>query len=221
MIPNPHKTAFLTFEGIDFSGKSTQFERLKKFLTTNYPDLPVIYTKEPDINRPSGKEIYQILNGEHPIYNINNMEPFHMQAFYMKDRMINYRDNIIPGLQGHSHVLQDRGPASSLCYGSSGAKDFHGFMGMHDLIFSAAAVPLIRSDLTLIFDVPADVAIARGKESGRKMDALEDLGTLTRVRNNYLEFAKQYPNCAVIDGTKDEQTVYQEVLFLISPLLRI
>src|SRR5262245_10233667 len=141
MIPNPHKTSFITFEGLDFSGKSTQYARIQNYLMANHKQLPVVYTKEPDDTIPSGKEIYQILRGEHPKYKIDDLDSFHMQAFYMKNRMINYRDKIIPGLQAGKHDLQDRGVASSICYGSRSPRDFCGFMGMHDLIFDAAGVP--------------------------------------------------------------------------------
>src|SRR3989344_2590931 len=155
MIPNPNKSKLIVFEGIDGSGKSEQYSRIQHYVQAYLPRVSVKYCKEPDVNRPIGKEIYDILEGKHQEFKLENMKAFHMQAFYIEDRMSNYRDNIIAGLQKGSHVMQDRGVPSSLCYGSETPNDFYDFMGLHDRVFSAAQVPFFWPDLILIFDVPA------------------------------------------------------------------
>lgn len=221
MIHNPHKSKFIIFEGIDHSGKSTQFDRLQRYLAQAHPDFPVIYCKEPGEDRPSGKQIYDILHKKDSEYDIDSMEPFHMQGFYIKDRMHNYRDNIIPALQSGKHVLQDRGIPSSLSYGSKTPDEFYGFMGLHDLVFAAALVPLFWPDKVLIFDVPADVAVARQKKTSKPFDAFELEAVLSRARTNYLAFAEKYPNCVVIDGTRSEEDIFTEVKTILSPFLGI
>ena len=221
MILNNHKSAFITFEGIDMSGKSTQFNMLKNFLVDCHPKLQVIFTKEPDKNRCVGEQIYKILNGEHHEFNAKSMSPSHMQAFFIEDRMDNYRDNIIPALQQGKHVLQDRGVASSLSYGSENPKEFYDFMGIHDRIFSAGRVPFIWSDAIIIIDVPAEVAIERGKSEGKNLDIFENFEKLEKVRTNYRAFANMYHNCTVIDGTKDVNDIAKQVQAVVLPLLGI
>ena len=142
-----------------------------------------------------------------------------MQGFYIKDRMHNYRDNIIPALQSGMHVLQDRGAPSSLSYGSEDPSEFYDFMGLHELVFSAALVPLFWPDKILIFDVSVEVAMERKKKTNKPFDAFELADVLTRARNNYLAFAVQYPNCVVIDGTPPPEEVFVETKKLVLPLL--
>lgn len=221
MIQNPHKTSFVVFEGIDMSGKSTQFARLQRALMACHQDVPVIYTKEPDASRPIGKEIYNILNGKSDHHQISKMQPFHMQTFYIEDRMNNYRDNIIPALQNGKHVLQDRGIASSLCYGSDGPEEFYDFMGMHKRIFSAGLVPFFWPDAIVIVDVPAEVAVERGRKAGKTLDVFENPEKLARVRTNYLAFANMYPNCFIVDGTQEEIEVAKQIQSKVFPIMGI
>jgi len=219
MIPNPYKSKFIIFEGIDGSGKSEQYSRLQSLLKEDFAKVKVVYPKEPDFKRPVGKTIYQILLGEHPEYQLRRMQPYHFQAFYIEDRMSNYRQNIIPALQDGMHVIQDRGAASSICYGVKGAGEFQDLLGLHDRVFSAAQVPFIWPDLILIFDIPSDLAVKRMLNGGKKLDKFETKAKLSAVRKNYLAFAKKYPNCAVIDGTPDAAKVFAKTKKLLLPLL--
>lgn len=219
MIPNNHKAKFIIFEGIDGSGKSSQYDLLRKHLASNYPNLPAVYPKEPDKNRPIGNEIYQILKGQHSAYQLDKMRPYHMQAFYIEDRMFNYRENIIPALQRGIHVIQDRGVASSFCYGAKSPDEFYDFMGLHDRVFSAAQVPFIWPDLILIFDIPAETAIKRMTKAGKIKDGFEQKKKLELVRSNYLAFAKKYPNCVVVDGKPSGEKIFKKTFSIVSVVL--
>lgn len=207
-IPNPHKAKFVLFEGIDGSGKSEQYARTQNFLRASFPKIAVKYAKEPDDRHSTGKEIYDILGGKHPGYKLERMQPYHMQAFYIENRMWNYRENIIPSLQKMAHVLQDRGVASSFCYGAKNPKEFYDLMGLHNRVFSAAQVPFFWPDLILIYDVPAQVAVKRMLKGGKKLDKFETESKLKLVRQNYLAFTSAYPNCVVIDGIQKPQDVF-------------
>ncbi len=210
MIQNNHNAKFVVFEGIDGSGKSDQYDRIRNFMNSNFPEVVVKYSKEPDVNRPTGKSIYDILNRKHPEYDLKKMRSYHMQAFYIEDRMCNYRENIIPSLQNKIHVFQDRGMASSFCYGAKRPDEFYDMMGLHDRVFSAAKVPLIWPDLILIFDVPVEASLKRMRTGGKKLDQFETLRVLKRARKNYLSFAKIHSNCVVIDGTPKEEKVFTQ-----------
>jgi dTMP kinase len=219
MIPNPYKSKFVLFEGIDGSGKSEQYIRFEKFMKAYFPRVALRYCKEPDKDRPVGKQIYEILDGKHEEFSLEKMRPFHMQAFYIEDRMQNYRDNIIPGSESGCNIMQDRGVPSSLCYGATSPDEFYDFMGLHNRVFSAAKVPFFWPDLIIIYDIPAEVAVQRMIEGGKKLDKFESVAKLSVVRENYLEFAKLYPNCVVIDGLPEVQEVFKATKAHLLPLL--
>lgn len=221
MILNPHRSKLILFEGIDGSGKSEQYNRLKTFMRAYFPDIKIAYTKEPDVNRPTGGTIYQILKGQNSEFKFSEMASYHMQAFYIEDRIEDYRDYTIPNLQNGFHDFKDRGMPSSFCYGSDSSREFHDFLGLHNRVFSAAKVPLIWPDLTLIYDVPAELAIERMKRSGKQLDVFEQKNKLKMVRKNYHDFAKfpEFPNCTIIDGSLSMEEVFIETKRLVLPLL--
>ncbi len=222
MISNNHKSPLILLEGIDGSGKSSAYVRLQKVLQAFHANLLVVYTKEPDRNRPIGKEIYQILEGNHPGFKFDQMSSFHMQSFYIEDRVCNYRENIIPSLQNGRCIIQDRGVPSSFCYGADSHKDFYDFMGLHDRVFSASQVPFVWPDMIVVFDVPAELAIARMKKSGKKLDEFETITKLEKVRLNYLEFVRKYSNCVIVDGTSENQeAIFIEMRKHVFPVLGI
>jgi len=211
MIKNPFRTVFAAIDGIDFSGKSEAYERVRKVLSMYHKDVPIRYSKEPDRNRLSGAEIYLLLEGKHPQYKLEDMSPSRFQAYYIRDRMYNYRYNILPALFSGQHDLQDRCMASSFAYGAEGPGDFSDFMGMHELIFDGAGVEFIWPDKIIIVDVPVEVALDRATRANRLKDKLETKEKLLKARAHYLEFARCYPNCEVIDGNRDPQEVFIDV----------
>lgn len=221
MIPNPHKSKLIVFEGVDGSGKSEQYNRLKTFMKAYHPEVKVAYTKEPDINRLMGAAIYEILKGEHKYWKIDKMPPYLMQVFYIEDRIEDFRDFTIPNLQNGFHDLKDRGMASNLCYGAQTTSEFYDFLELHNRIFSAAKVPLIWPDLTLIYDVPAELAVERMKQGGKELDAFEQINKLELVRKNYYALSQlpEFPNCKIIDGSLSVEEVFTETKKLVLPLL--
>ena len=206
MITNPYSGKFVTFEGIDGSGKSEQFSRTVRFMQAYHPKIPMADTKEPTKNL-SGVEIYNILHGRHSIYRLAEMHRFHFQSFYFKDRIWHYKSVVIPALNIGTHILSDRGVASG-AFGAKSPDDFKTIIGIQEQMFLAAEVPFIWPDLILIFDVDVSVAMERLNKRGVALDQFEQEGNLKRVRENYLAFAKTYPNCRIVDGSA-HQTLWQ------------
>lgn len=201
IIPNPFKSKNIAFEGIDGSGKSSNFTSIRNLLEAKYPEVKVIYTKEPGSRRNYGGQIYQILNGEHSSLSLPQMGQAHFQAFYAQDRIENHRVNILPAHNRGDHVFQDRTALSSVCYGAQSPIDFDNFFGINDRMFSVAGIPLIWPDKIIIFDVPASVAVERLNRPDRIRDVFEQVEKLERVRLNYLSFAELHPElCCIIDG---------------------
>lgn len=213
MITNPHKAKFITFEGIDFSGKSEQYVRIKNFLTANFPKFKVRYLKE-----PVDPEIYDILFGRHPKYRLGEMHPFEFQSWYFRDRVHDYKRNVIPALEAGEAVLMDRGPLS-VVFGASHVGDLYHLMNMQNQFFLGAEVPFIWPDANLIFDIPIETFTERAQKSGRSCDQFENEQKQRTVRDNYSTFAKAYPHCHIIDGNREPQVIFDDVWNILLKIL--
>lgn len=223
MINNPYAGKLIHFEGIDASGKSDQFTRWKNFIQAYHESQfrKMFFTKEPNVEHPSGKEIYDLLSRNHPTLKIDDLHPFEIQSRYFRNRIWHYRARVIPNLAKEFHVISDRG-VGSLCFGVSSPTEFKPLMGIQEQAFLGAEVPLIWPDAILVYDVPADVARQRMLEQGKKLDAFEiNLNFQMKVRENYLAFAKQYPNCHVIDGSGQPEEVFTKTKEVLVPILRL
>lgn len=215
MIKNPHKGKFVTFEGIDFSGKSEQYVRTRNYLTANYPDFKASYLKE-----PRDPEIYDLLFNRHPDHKINEMHPFTIQAWYFRDRVLNFKKNVIPALEAGVSVIMDRGPLS-VVFGASHIGDIRHLMEIQKQFFIGAEVPFIWPDANLIFDIPMDEFSKRAEKSGRPRDEFEKVDKQIIVRNNYHQFAKLDLNCHLIDGHRDPKDVFDDTWLVLQKTLKL
>lgn len=221
MVTNPYPGRFVCFEGIDASGKSEQYKRWEIVLRAYHQAQfqKMFFTKEPDVDHTSGVEIYDILLGRNPAVNINDLHPFEMQSRYFRNRIWHYRTKVISNLAKEFDVISDRGLAS-LCFGVSSPAEFKPLFGIQEQAFLGAEVSFIWPDAILIYDVPADVARQRMLKQGKELDAFEkDLDFQMRVRENYLAFAKQYPNCHVIDASGQPEEVFVRTKEILVPIL--
>ncbi len=221
MTANPYFGRYVCFEGIDASGKSEQFKRFERwFQAYHEPQFrKTFFTKQPDVDHESGREIYELLQKRHSTLNIEDLHPFEMQSRYFRNRIWHYRVKVIPNLAKEFHVISDRG-VGSICFGVYLPDEFEPLMGIQEQAFLGAEVPFIWPDTILIYDVPADVARQRMLEQGKELDAFErDLNFQMKVRDNYLAFAKEYPNCYVIDGSDQPEEVFVRTKEILAPLL--
>lgn len=211
MTLNPFPGKFLAVEGIDASGKSDQFVRLKNYLLAYcFDQSKLLFTKEADTDHESGKEIYQLLHGEHPTLKLNEINPWVMQARYFRNRIWHYANKVLPALKAGIHVVSDRSLAS-ICFGVLSPEEFAPLLAIEEQAFLGAELPFIWPDKILIYDVSAEVARKHMTEQQKKLDEFEkDMGFQMRVRQNYLEFARRYPNCHVINGSGKPEDVFRE-----------
>lgn len=206
MIKNPYPGKFITFEGIDGSGKSEQFKMIHEELL-NIAGLNVVFTKEPP-NNSIGLEIYDILRGYHPVIKAEDLSDLDMQRKYFLARRMQYQDLNLPVLRAGVHVLSDRGIVS-LVYGLRDIKELAQFLDIQKAMFDYCHVPFIAPDLNLIYDVDVDTAIKRLEEKEKKRDVFEQRLVLERVRVNYLAIAERIPNCVVVDGLAPVEEVFK------------
>jgi thymidylate kinase len=104
-----------------------------------------------------------------------------------------------------------------MVFGVNKPEDFEKLMAMHRGIIGEY---FIWPDAFFIFDVSAETSMVRSKQKGRKLDGHENEATLRRVRQNYLLFAKKYPNCHVINAERPPEKIFEDVKRLITAVLK-
>ena len=155
---------FITIEGTDGSGKSTQIGLLMDYL--NKKGVDVLFTREPG-GTPIGEKIREI------ILDVNNREmaPETEALLYAASRSQHVREKIIPAVEAGKIVICDRFVDSSLAYQGAARG-----MGMETIMeMNRAALWGIMPDLTVFFDLSPEKGILRkekrkdsGQAGGRK-----------------------------------------------------
>lgn len=215
-VRNIYPGLFFVFEGIDFCGKSTQVVRMRNWLGAHLGVDKVLETKEPTKSR-FGLQIRKIL-GDKNLFLAT--DPFDLQELFAKDGRLHMEGEVIPRLERGHVVCSDRW-RTSLVYGTTRGNliELHMLMEMNELSLREY---FICPDKTFIFDISPEMAIERGKISGRPFDQMEKLETLTVVRENYLLLAKEYPelNCVFIDAARSVEEIFVDVRNIVEESLK-
>lgn len=205
------KGLFITFEGIDGSGKSIQanalFKRLKK---NNYP---VHLIREPG-GDPISEQIRHILLDKKN----DNMSPSTELLLYESARAQLVDKIIRPALSRNEIVISDRFTDSTLAY--------QGYGRLISLLFvqqtNEWVCHNIRPDRTFLLDIPLEESIKRRSMVSSKNDRMETEQEyfFNRVRNGYLQIAKNNSKrICLLDGAKPiielEQEIFQNVMILL------
>ena len=190
---------FITLEGIEGSGKSTNLVTIKSILDQYKIDY--VLTREPG-GGPLGPHLRKLLLDKD-----QSISPSVEMLLMMADRK-DHVDNLInPNLDKGIWVISDRYLDSTIAYQGGGRQlDI-------DLITSlSASLKLPTPDLTLLFDLPVDVALERAKERS-ELDRFErePLDFHSRIRESYLELASTNHRIKTIDSSKDFESVSLQV----------
>lgn len=174
---------FISFEGIDGVGKSTQADLLESWLTAQ--NKAVVRTLEPG-GTDVGVEIRKIL-----LHHKGDLAPRAEAALFAADRAHHVASKIRPALEQGKIVITDRYFDSSVAYQGAG-RDLSR-TEVRDL--SLWAVGGLLPDLTVLLDLPAEQARARRNTSGTEPDRLEKEKTefFETVRSAYLDLAIAEP----------------------------
>ena len=192
---------FITFEGIDGVGKSTQLDLLERYLTDAGHE--VIRTMEPG-GTDLGQEIRHLL-----LHRKGEVAPRSEALLYAADRAHHVATKILPALEAGKVVLSDRYFDSSVAY--QGAARELEVDEVRDI--SLWAVGGLIPDLTILLDLPADVAIQRRNKTGVEPDRLEkeQVDFFERARDEYLRRANE-PRFLVVDAAAPIDEIHQRVL---------
>ena len=194
------KGLFITFEGTDGCGKTTQIEMLKDYFEKQ--GRTVLLTREPGA-KGLGTKLREILlnyDGE--------VSPVCESFLFLADRAQHVDTIIKPAVARGEIVLCDRHTDSTVAYQGYGRElDIEQINMLNNIATSG-----LKPDLTFIFDIDIDTA---QKRVGKNKDRMESAGIefFKRVRNGYLEIAKQEPErVKVLDGSKSIETIHNELL---------
>jgi dTMP kinase len=194
---------FITFEGPDGSGKSTQIQGLAEHLRARR--LDVLQTREPGGTAIS-EEIRNLL---HDLRHAD-MAPRAEILLYSAARAQLVAQIIRPHLDAGGLVLSDRYADSTLAYQGYG----HGLDLATLRLITAFATDRLRPDLTLLFDLDAETGLRRRQQGGVEWNRLDayDLDFHRRVRAGYLELCAAEPDRWVcLDATLDREVLQMEV----------
>ncbi|WP_262268987.1 dTMP kinase [Microvirga yunnanensis] len=197
------KGCFITFEGGEGAGKSTQIERLRARLSQM--GQPVLVTREPG-GSPHAEEVRAFILEGHA----KHLGAFAEALLFAAARIDHLDRTIVPALTNGTHVLCDRFADSTRAYqGSLGNID----KGLIDRL-EAITLRGVKPDLTFILDLPAETGLARagarqaGKGEGADRFEREDLSFHQSLRQAYLSIARAAPErCAVINADQDPDEV--------------
>ena len=193
---------FITLEGPDGSGKSSQAQTLVEFLRLQ--GYPVLLTREPG-GTPIGEQVRLILN------NLDNtaMHPRTEILLFQSSRAQHVEELIKPHLEKGDLVICDRYANSTLAY--------QGFGHQLDMIRLRQVVEYatggLKPDLTLLLDVDSEVGLKRRAGGGdwNRLDAYE-LAFHKRVREGYFELMKAEPQRWVLIDANQEPDQVQELM---------
>ena len=182
---------FITFEGIDFSGKTTQAELLCERLRQR--GLRVLLLRDPGGTRISERIRDLLLDVE-----LTEMHPVTELLLYEAARAQMVAEKIIPALERGEVVVCDRFYDSTTAYQGFGRRIPLQKVRKANELGSLDLAP----DLTFYLDLPVDEALERRKGLKVEVDRLEreDRDFAERVRAGYLELARSEKRVVVIDG---------------------
>ena len=194
---------FVSFEGIDGSGKSTQLKRLADWLETR--GYRVLRTKEPDGGR-LGSEIRGLLTRERPFV-LDAVEELLLVSAARYDHV---RTIVRPALAKGYWVLSDR------YLDSTYALQVHAGDAPKELLgaVNRAVVGETRPDLTLILDLSPGEALVRrrNRASDTASDPAEETRRFELVHAGFRLLAETEPErCRLVDGHRDEATVAESI----------
>ena len=210
-------TRFVTFEGIEGCGKTTQIRLASAWLKER--GIPSLATAEPG-GTPLGRKIREILLNRGSCAIGAEAE----LLLFAAARAQHVRESILPALEEGQWVLCDRFADATLAYQGFGrGLDAAFIRTLND--FSAFS---LKPDLTLLFDLPVEAGLARAKKrtAGIRPEAAEDRferedrAFHVRIRDGYLNLAAGEPErFRIIDGAADVETVHREVCLHLAELL--
>ena len=201
------KNLFITFEGCEGTGKSSQLKLLVN--TLKKTSIKFIATREPG-GAKEGESIREIL-----LTHRLPIQPVCETRLHMAARYQNLKKVIFPALKSGKWVLCDRYTDSTIAYQGYG----HGVGPQKIKKISKIAFGDLEPDITFILDMPAKKALKRAKLRKIDFNRYERMGISfhNKVRRAFLKIAKKdSKGCFVLNAEKDRKEIHQEIKEIIN-----
>jgi dTMP kinase len=203
---------FITFEGLDLTGKSTQAKLLHYYFKKN--NIKSILLREPGGTVISEKIRKILLDKEH-------LEMFPLTEFLLfSAARAQLVDEVIkPALKKGVIVLCDRYHDSSTAYQGYGGKlDLKKVLLVNNFATSG-----LNPDITFFFDLNPAEAFKRHKKRGSSKDRMEqkNIAFYNRVFKGYKELALKYERFIVIDASKSVELIHKQIIRVVKRKLKI
>ena len=210
---NKNKGIFITFEGGEGSGKSTQIQKLKNNILGFISDVEIVISRE-----PGGTEVAEqirdiLVNGAADKLSVR------AETLLMIAARAEHIDRVIlPAIKRGAIVLCDRFKDSSIVYqGIANNIPSRKIDKIHSF-----ALKTCEPDLTILIDVPAEIGIKRALDRNESNQRFERKGELfhQKIRDGYLKIASSHPDrIKIIDGSQTIEKISDEIFQLVSPIL--
>ena len=197
------KGYFITFEGVEGAGKSTQANLLYKYLINNGKEA--VLTKEPGGTK-TGQKIRQILlEKTEEIF-----PPVAELMLYEADRNFHIHNLIKPSLQQGKYIICDRFTDSTLAYqGYARGLDINLIKQLNEI-----ATEEIKPDITFLIDIPVEEGLKRIRQT-RQTDRIEDedIQFHKRLREGFLKIAEnEKDRIVVLDGMESPENIFAKIV---------
>ncbi len=206
----PRAKGFISFEGIEGSGKSTQVKLLAEYLRSKGHD--VLETAEPG-GTSIGNKIRELL-----LEPLNHMDPMAELLLYYSDRAQHVREVIYPALLRNTIVITDRFTDSTAAYqGHARGIDLSIIDTLNEIV-----VPDMKPYLTILLDMDVEAGLIRNRNA-RKEDRfeLETIAFHNRVRQGFHQIAKEEPErVKVVNASQSKEEVTRDIIRIIEEVWR-
>lgn len=194
---------FITFEGSEGSGKSTQINMLAAYL--GQQGYEVLVTREPG-GTHIGEQVRQCL---HDVKN-KEMTAAAEVLLYSASRSQLVREVIVPALENGVIVISDRYADSTMAYQGYGRQLDLDALG----IITHFATGGLKPDLTILFDIDVEEGLSRRSVGGEEMNRmdLQEIAFYKKVRDGYIELVKQEPErWVIVDAGRPPDEIQNDV----------
>lgn len=202
---------FITFEGLDGCGKSTQMEKLVQVLRKE--GLDVITTREPG-GTPIGERIRSVVLDSRT----HGLAPLAELALMFGSRAQQIQENILPALERGTWVVCDRFTDSSEAYQGGGRQlGSEAILSLHRVLCGD-----LQPDLTILMDSDVSASVNRARRRNQqKNDGKGDENRFekesrvffTRVRDKYMKIAEREPRrVALIDARSQMEVTHTKIM---------
>ncbi len=206
-MPINKKGYFVSFEGIDGSGKSTQIELIKKFFSSK-TNQKVLFTREPGGTTEAEFIRKLVINSE---INISWEVKTEILLLFAA-RYEHYKKVIKPAMDQGKLIICDRFIDSTIAYQCNGKKELKDFCYHLSKLLLSDFMP----DLTILLDINPKLTLGRIKERNisNRYDK-KSLEFFKNVRNEYINIAKEFSRVKVFNGEIRKEEISKQIISLI------